>query len=138
MSYEKNGWKYVSISGKPKERGFAYGYLCANDFKDIQRTLKFLMMEAYGKEWDFFIKEVSDKFNEESPQVSQYLLLVMLYYYVSDKTKFNKINDNLEKYNKFNDDFFKKYFTMKIDGKVTKNYTGKRLSSLLAQINQIN
>ena len=62
----------------------------------------------------------------------------MIYYYVSDKTKFNKINDNLEKYNKFNDDYFKKHFNMKIDGKLTKNYTGKRLSGILNQINSVN
>ena len=37
FSYEKNGWKYISINGNPKERGFAYGYLCANDFKEIQK-----------------------------------------------------------------------------------------------------
>ena len=47
ISYEKNGWKYISIKGKPKERGYAYGYLCAKEFKEIQTTLKFLMMEAY-------------------------------------------------------------------------------------------
>ena len=35
MSYETNGWKYISIYGKPKERGYAYGYLCAEDFKDL-------------------------------------------------------------------------------------------------------
>ena len=23
FSYEKNGWKYVSIHGKPKDRGYA-------------------------------------------------------------------------------------------------------------------
>ena len=36
MSYGKNGWKYISISGKPRERGYAYGYLCAKEFKEIQ------------------------------------------------------------------------------------------------------
>jgi len=64
VSYNKNGWKYISIKGKPKERGYAYGYLCANDFKEIQNTLKFLMMESYGMEWDYFIKEISDDFKE--------------------------------------------------------------------------
>ena len=64
MSYEKNGWKYVSIRGKPKERGYAYGYLCANDFKDIQKMLHFLMFEAYGEPWDYFIKQVSIDFKE--------------------------------------------------------------------------
>jgi len=64
LSYNKNGWKYISIKGKPRERGYAYGYLCANDFKEIQRTLKFLMMEAYGMDWDYFIKEISIDFKE--------------------------------------------------------------------------
>jgi hypothetical protein len=64
MSYELNGWKYISIHGKPKDRGYAYGYLCAKQFKEIQNTLKFLMMEAYGKDWDFFINEVSSEFKE--------------------------------------------------------------------------
>jgi len=57
MSYEKNGWKYIHIHGKPKERGYAYGYLCGKEFKEIQKTLKFLMMEAYGKDWDFLLKK---------------------------------------------------------------------------------
>jgi hypothetical protein len=64
FSYEKNGWKYISIYGKPKQRGYSYGFLCAKEFKDIQIMLKFLMMEAYGKEWDFFVKSISDDFKE--------------------------------------------------------------------------
>ena len=64
VSYKKNGWKYISIKGKPRERGYAYGYLCATDFKEIQKMLKFLMMEAYGMDWDYFIKEISKDFKE--------------------------------------------------------------------------
>jgi len=64
MSYEKNGWKYISIYGKPKNRGYAYGYLCAKEFKEIQKTLKFLMMESYGKDWDFFVEAVSSDFKD--------------------------------------------------------------------------
>jgi hypothetical protein len=63
-SYDKNGWKYISVKGSPKERGYAYGYLCAEDFKEIQKMLKFLMMEAYGMEWNYFIKQISDDFKE--------------------------------------------------------------------------
>ena len=40
FSYEKNGWKYINITGEPKERGFAYGYLCAKEFKEIQEMLE--------------------------------------------------------------------------------------------------
>ena len=64
ISYNKNGWKYVSIKGSPKERGYAYGFLCANEFKEIQRTLAFIMMEAYGQDWDYFIKEINSDFKE--------------------------------------------------------------------------
>jgi len=64
ISYESNGWKYISIHGNPRERGYAYGYLCAKDFKEIQTVLKFLMMEAFGKDWDYFIKEISDGFKD--------------------------------------------------------------------------
>ena len=64
LSYEKNGWKYISIKGSPKERGYAHGFLCANEFKEIQKMLNFFMMEQYGMEWDYFIKEVSSDFKE--------------------------------------------------------------------------
>jgi hypothetical protein len=64
LSYKKNGWTYISIKGKPKERGYAYGYLCANDFKEIQHLLAFLMMESYGVEWNYFIKEIANDFKE--------------------------------------------------------------------------
>jgi len=63
-SYEKNGWKYVSIKGTPKERGHAYGYLCAKEFSEIQKTLAFLMMEAYGQNWEFFIEKINSDFKE--------------------------------------------------------------------------
>jgi hypothetical protein len=64
MSYEENGWKYISIYGKPKERGYAYGHFCAEDFKEIQKMLSFLMMEAYGREWGYFVDEISKGFKE--------------------------------------------------------------------------
>ena len=64
LSYQKNGWKYVSIKGKPKERGYAYGYLCAEDFKDIQKMLHFLMYESYGREWNYIVEEISKNFKE--------------------------------------------------------------------------
>lgn len=63
-SYNKNGWKYISVKGNPSERGYAYGYLCADEFKEIQKTLKFLMVESYGMEWEYFIDEISRDFKE--------------------------------------------------------------------------
>ena len=64
MSYELNGWKYISIYGKPKERGYAYGYLCVNDFKEIQIMLKFFMMESYGEEWTYFVERIKTDFKD--------------------------------------------------------------------------
>jgi hypothetical protein len=63
-SYEQNGWKYVSIRGEPRERGHAYGLLCADDFKDIQRTLKFNVLQSFGLEWSYFIEEINKDFKE--------------------------------------------------------------------------
>ena len=37
ISYEMNGWLYVSIKGKPKERGYAYGKLVAHEMKKVQK-----------------------------------------------------------------------------------------------------
>lgn len=64
--YKMNGWKYISIKGTPKERGYAYGYLCAEDFKKIQKMLKFVMYESYGQTWDYFIKEVNDDIKDKT------------------------------------------------------------------------
>ena len=64
FSYEKNGWMYISIKGKPKERGYAYGYLCANYFKEIQKTMAFFMMESFGQTWEFFIEKINNDFKK--------------------------------------------------------------------------
>jgi len=64
FSYEKNGWKYISIHGKPKERGYAYGYLCAKEFKEIQKMLHFFMMESYGVEWKELVEQIATDFKE--------------------------------------------------------------------------
>jgi hypothetical protein len=64
--YEKSGWKYISVSGNPKERGYTYGYYCAPDFKKIQEMLKFFMMESYGKSWEYFIEEINKDIKKKS------------------------------------------------------------------------
>jgi hypothetical protein len=64
ISYELNGWLYISIKGAPKERGYAYGYLCANEFKKIQNMLLFFIMESYGVTWKYLIEEVNKDFKE--------------------------------------------------------------------------
>jgi len=64
LMYEKDGWKYISVKGEPKERGYAYGFLCAKDFKEIQKMLKFFMYESFGKKWEYFIEEINLDFKE--------------------------------------------------------------------------
>ena len=61
-SINQNGWKYISIYGKPYERGYAYGYLCANEFKKIQEMLDFFIIESYGFTWKYMITEINMDF----------------------------------------------------------------------------
>jgi hypothetical protein len=71
-STEMNGWVYVSIHGDPSERGYAYGYLCAKDFKKIQEMLIYTVYQNFGVSWDFFIegtkKDFHDKIKENFPE----------------------------------------------------------------------
>jgi len=55
ICYDLNGWKYISVKGNPRERGYAYGFFIAEEFKEIQRVLRFIIMNDYGVDWDFFI-----------------------------------------------------------------------------------
>jgi hypothetical protein len=64
ICYDKNGWKYISVKGNPKERGYAYGYFCAEYFTKIQKMLHFLMYESYGVEWSVFITKINNDFKE--------------------------------------------------------------------------
>jgi len=64
FSTEQNGWKYISIHGKPKEMGYAHGYLCATEFKKIQEMLHFFILETYGFTWDTLIQQINDDFKE--------------------------------------------------------------------------
>jgi hypothetical protein len=54
--YEMNGWKYISVKGTPRERGYAYGFFCAKEFKEVQRVINFIVHEDTGREWDYFIE----------------------------------------------------------------------------------
>ena len=55
ISYQLNGWTYISIKGSPRERGYAHGYLIAKEFIKIQNMLAFVSMNDYGREWSYFI-----------------------------------------------------------------------------------
>jgi hypothetical protein len=68
ISYEKNGWIYISVKGTPRERGYAYGYFCAAEFKKIQEMLKFSCWNDFGETWDFFVQATKDNFEEKIKQ----------------------------------------------------------------------
>ena len=55
ICYEQNGWLYVSVSGEPKQRGYAYGYLIAEEMKKVQEMLRYTIFQDYGRTWEFFI-----------------------------------------------------------------------------------
>ena len=54
-----NGWKYISISGSPKERGYMYGNMCSGDFKDIQKMLNYFILESYGYTWPDMVEKIN-------------------------------------------------------------------------------
>lgn len=62
IRYDLNGWIYVSIKGAPRERGYAYGKLIANDMKEVRRILDFTIYTDFGVKWDFFIKAAGKYF----------------------------------------------------------------------------
>lgn len=55
ISYELNGWTYVSIKGNPKERGYAYGSLISKEIEKVKKTIEFIIYNDYGVKWQFFI-----------------------------------------------------------------------------------
>jgi hypothetical protein len=61
---KKNGWIYIHINGNPRERGYAYGYLCANEFKEIQKMLIYYIFETFGYTWNYFIENINKSFKE--------------------------------------------------------------------------
>ena len=56
ISYDLNGWKYISVKGKPRERGYAHGFFVAEQFKKVQEMLIFLCNHDFGYPWSFFIE----------------------------------------------------------------------------------
>lgn len=56
ISYKQNGWNYVSLKGTPREVGFAYGYLLADEYKKALEVTKFTTLYDTGYTWDFFVE----------------------------------------------------------------------------------
>ena len=68
ICYDLNGWKYMSIRGSPRERGYAHGYFVAKEFKEIQKMLNFVIYEDFGETWDFFIEASKKLYNDKLKQ----------------------------------------------------------------------
>ena len=66
--YDKNGWIYIHIEGKPYERGLQYGYLSALEYKEAIRCYKALTYEITGKTYDFFVKQAVRLHKDKIPQ----------------------------------------------------------------------
>ncbi|MHC4867181.1 MAG: C45 family autoproteolytic acyltransferase/hydrolase, partial [Planctomycetota bacterium] len=54
--YDKNGWIYLHIEGKPFERGFQRGYLTADEIDGFLKTLGYVDEFLTAKELDFFTR----------------------------------------------------------------------------------
>jgi len=66
MSYDINGWKYISIKGKPRDRGYAYGFLCAKEFKEIQKMLEYNIFQTYAETWEWMIENINKSIKEKT------------------------------------------------------------------------
>lgn len=55
---DEKGWIHIVIWGDARERGIAYGQLCAEEFKTIQRMLRFFILETYGQEWTDLVRQL--------------------------------------------------------------------------------
>ena len=82
LRYEKNGWLYISVRGEPKERGYAYGFLVAEEMNKVNKMLDFIIYNDYGRKWEYFveagkkllkekIKDIYPEFYEEMEGVSE-------------------------------------------------------------------
>ena len=59
---DRNGFIYITVKGKPEERGFAQGFLLANRIVKFIRTYAFFLWTQYGRDITFFILMIKDLF----------------------------------------------------------------------------
>tara|TARA_Y100000748_G_scaffold303942_1_gene310945 strand:+ start:1750 stop:3207 length:1458 start_codon:yes stop_codon:yes gene_type:complete len=53
--FEDNGWIRVSVSGTPKQRGFANGALTAKEIAEVHRMLRWFIPNSYGVDYDTIV-----------------------------------------------------------------------------------
>jgi hypothetical protein len=68
---DMNGWVYISIKGKPRERGYAYGKLIETDMKKVKTIIEYIVYNDLGIKWDFFIEAAKKHF---SPKIKEHFL----------------------------------------------------------------
>ena len=72
---DRNGFIYITVKGKPEERGFAQGFLLANRIIKFIRTYAFFIWTQYGRDITFFIQMIKDLFgNIVFEQYKEYYL----------------------------------------------------------------
>ena len=73
---DKNGFIYVSVKGKPEERGYAQGFLIAERIVKFIRTYAFFLWTEHGRDITFFSNMVKDLFGKivQSPEYNEYYL----------------------------------------------------------------
>ena len=51
---QKNGWQHLKVKGTPYDCGFQEGYLLVDEYKDALRVYRFMTLETFGKDYDWF------------------------------------------------------------------------------------
>jgi hypothetical protein len=57
--HEKAGWIYLHIEGEPRERGFQYGYLLAQEIAECLRVRRAVWLHNTSLEWPDLLKETA-------------------------------------------------------------------------------
>ena len=73
---DKNGFIYISVKGKPEERGYAQGFLIAERIVKFIRTYAFFLWTEHGRDITFFSKMIKDLFGKivHSHEYKEYYL----------------------------------------------------------------
>lgn len=67
--YDKNGWIFLHIEGKPFERGFQRGFLTAGEIDEFYKTMSHVQEFETGEKIDYFVKASSKLFKDKvSPE----------------------------------------------------------------------
>ena len=73
---DKSGLIYLTVKGKPEERGYAQGFLIAERIVKFIRTYAFFLWSEHGRDITFFTKMIKDLFGTivESSEYHEYYL----------------------------------------------------------------